>query len=131
MPYIIRRVAVGSAFKVGLAVSALMAAIFGLIGLLMQASLMGLISSAVNNSGNFPGGSGNFATFGLASSCIFYGISVVMAALFGGIGGAVAAFFYNLAAGWFGGLQIELSTPNVLDQMGTGTPEKRKNIYEQ
>jgi len=130
MPYIIRRVAIGTAFKVGVVFNALLAAVFGLFALLMQASLLSLMSNDFNNSGNFPGGAGAITTFSLATTCIFYGIAVVMAAIFGGIGFAVAAFVYNLTAGWVGGLEVELRTPNVLDQRGTSSPDKRKNIFE-
>jgi hypothetical protein len=28
--------------------------------------------------------------------------------LIGGIGAAIAAFFYNLASGWVGGLEVDL-----------------------
>jgi len=29
--------------------------------------------------------------------------------IFGGIGAAIGAFIYNLAAGWIGGLEIDIS----------------------
>jgi hypothetical protein len=44
----------------------------------------------------------------LGGGIVFYVIGIVLYALFGGIFSAIAALFYNLAAGWVGGLQVEM-----------------------
>jgi biopolymer transport protein ExbB/TolQ len=52
-------------------------------------------------------GAGAFGLW-LGGGTIFYVIGIALYALFGGIFSAIAALFYNLAAGWVGGLQVEM-----------------------
>jgi len=94
----LKRVGPGSAFKVGLIV-------YGLIGLIFGAfiTLFSLIGAGIAGRSAVGAFGGVFlGTFSIIVFPICYGI-------FGGIFAAIAAAIYNLAAGWVGGLQIDLS----------------------
>ncbi len=97
----IRRVGVGSAFKVGALMLLLFWAVFGIIFLVLQGSLL----ASMVNSSNFPA---RGAGLGLGTLCVFYLIGMVIYTIIGGIVGAAYAFFYNLVSGWVGGLELEL-----------------------
>lgn len=111
---IIKRIRVGSAFRVGLLVGAVVAAITGLLVVGFQELFLGAIMSLLtlgSQSGSMSSSGGNvIATFSVLTLCIFYAMYVVFSAIFGGISAAITAFAYNLAAGWIGGLEIELET---------------------
>lgn len=111
---IIKRIRVGSAFRVGLLVGAVVAAITGLLIVAFQGLFLSAIMSILtvdSQSGGFSSSGGNaFATFSLITLCIFYAMYVVFSAIFGGISAVITAFAYNLTAGWIGGLEIELET---------------------
>ncbi len=111
---IIKRIRVGSAFRVGLLVGAVVATITGLLVVAFQGLFLGAIVSLISldpqSGGTFSRNSDAFATFSLITLCIFYGMYVVFSAIFGGISAAITAFAYNLAARWIGGLEIELET---------------------
>jgi hypothetical protein len=111
---IIKRIRVGSAFRVGLLVGAVVAAITGLLVVGFQGLFLGAIMSLLtlnSQSGSMSSSGGNvIATFSVLTLCIFYAMYVVFSAIFGGISAAITAFAYNLAAGWIGGLEIELET---------------------
>ena len=97
----VKRISPGSAFKVGLVVYAFLGLVLG--------AFMGLFSMMIGSLGNMGSDAGFGAKlfgfgFGLASIIIFpifYGI-------LGGIGGALTALIYNLAAGWVGGLEVDI-----------------------
>jgi hypothetical protein len=91
---IVKRIRPGSAFKMGLV-------IYGILGLVIGvfASLASMVGMA------FPGASSRSALFGIFAVIflpILYGI-------FGGIVTAFSAVVYNFAAGWVGGLEIDVS----------------------
>lgn len=83
----------------------LISAIFGLIfGAFL--SLMSLFGGAMTMLSGQEGGAFGFF-FGAAAIIIlpiFYGIM-------GFIGGAISCWIYNLAAGWIGGVEMELEMP--------------------
>jgi hypothetical protein len=125
--FTIRRIGIASAFRVGLVGGAVMAAITGLLFILLQGLFLSFIGSLLELAmlDSAPGsvgmsGSGDFggvlAAFSLATACIFYVVMIVFSAVFGGISGALIAFVYNLTARWIGGLEIEM----------TGSLEKAK-----
>jgi hypothetical protein len=125
--FTIRRIGIASAFRVGLVGGAVMAAITGLLFILLQGLFLSFIGSLLelamldSTSGSVGmSGSGDFggvlAAFSLATACIFYVVMIVFSAVFGGISGALIAFVYNLTARWIGGLEIEM----------TGSLEKAK-----
>lgn len=110
----IKRIGVGSAFRVGMIVGGLLALIFGLLFIalpsLFLTSLTGLMMSVE------PGmrGSGDaFAAFTTATMCIIYIVNIVFSAIFGGITAAVSAVAYNLASRWVGGLEVELQDEDI------------------
>ena len=101
----IRHVAVGSAFKVGAALSALVFAVLGFFVVflpgLFGASILGALL------GN-EGGHGAFGV-GFVGGLIAWIVGIVVYAIAGGIGGAIYAWLYNIVAGWVGGLEVDIS----------------------
>jgi hypothetical protein len=96
---VIRRIAPGSAFKLGALLTGLLGAIFGLFPLLATLLGMSIFSAA-------DGGRG--ANVGPVLALVFYVFAVILYALFGGLVSALYAWLYNLVAGWVGGLRVEL-----------------------
>lgn len=101
----IRRITIGSAFKVGAVLSALLFLIFGFFILLLP----GLFGASLM--GSLMGDQGGMGAFGMGAgaSIILYLVGTVAYAILGGIGFAIEAFFYNIVAGIVGGIEIELS----------------------
>lgn len=100
----VRRISIGSAFKVGAATYALMWVVFGGLLLLFQLAFGGLIAST--------GEQEALGAFGLMAGggIIFYFIGIVLYGVLGGIGSAIAAFIYNLVATMVGGLKVEMES---------------------
>src|SRR5258708_38110456 len=103
----LKRVGIGSALKVTAILSGLMFAIFGLISLVFQGLFLSLLSG-LGSSSSFRGSGSSVFGAGLVGLCIAYGVGLVFSVVFGGIFGAIYAFFYNLVAGWVGGLEFDL-----------------------
>jgi len=101
----IHRITIGSAFRVGVVLSALLFIIFGFFFLLLPglfgASLLGALMGDQGGMGAFGMGAG--------TSIVLYVVGIVVYAILGGIGFAIEAFFYNIVAGIVGGIEIELS----------------------
>jgi hypothetical protein len=98
----IKRIGPGSAFKVGLVVYALLGLIVGIC--------MAFVSMMIGSLGNMAGVGGPAAKafgfgFGFGSIIIF----PILYGIIGGIAGAIGAVIYNLAAGWMGGLEVDIS----------------------
>jgi len=98
----VKRIAPGSAFKVGLVVYAFLGLIVGIC--------MALFSMVAGSLGSLAGGGVPGARtlgfgFGLSAIIIF----PILYGIVGGIGGVIAAAVYNLAAGWVGGLEVDIS----------------------
>ncbi len=111
----IKRIDVGSAFRVGFVLYGLIMLIFGLIYVIFQGALFNLIARSYGGNGYMYGGNASLLmTGGLVGSCILYGVLVVVGAIGGGIQGAVLAFFYNRTANWIGGLKVELQADDAL-----------------
>jgi hypothetical protein len=91
----VNRVGPGSAFRVGLVVYA----ILGLV-VAIPFALLGMIAGPLMAKSGFPGAGLGFLSIVVFPIC--YG-------LIGGIFAAIGAFIYNLAAGWVGGLEVDLS----------------------
>ena len=109
----LKRIDIGSAFRVGVILYGLLFAIFGLIFVLLQSLFFSAITNLARSSNfdapNLPNSSA-FLGVGILGLLCFYGVGIVAAAIFGGIQIAVIAFFYNLTARWVGGLKVELQT---------------------
>ncbi len=107
----IKHVGVGSAFKVGFVLNAIIFAIIGLIILVLQVLLAPALSSALRNVYGSTT-SIDLTTIELPILCISYVIGIVLAGIGGGIAFAIYALFYNLASRMSGGLQVQLSREN-------------------
>jgi hypothetical protein len=97
----IKRIGPGSAFKVGLVVYAFVGLLLGVIFAFVS-MIAGSIAGIAGH-GNVPLHAFGMG-FGIGSIIffpIFYG-------LVGGIFGALTALIYNLAAGWVGGLEVDI-----------------------
>jgi hypothetical protein len=97
---VIKRVDVGSAFKVGLVVYAFLGLFIGLIvaGFSFIAGSLGSLAG-----GGIVGPRAFGVGFGFGSIIIF----PILYGVIGGVVLAIVAALYNLAAGWVGGLRIE------------------------
>jgi hypothetical protein len=103
---VVRSIGIGSAFKIGAVLSALLFAVIGffiiLLPSLFGASLLGMFS---NRGGMNPAMSGGAVG---ATGIVFYFFGIVLYGVFGGIFGAIYAALYNLVANWVGGIELEL-----------------------
>jgi hypothetical protein len=98
----VKRIGPGSAFKVGLLVYAFLGLIIGCI--------MALFSMVAGSIGSLAGGGATSARafgFGMGLGAII--IFPILYGIIGGIAGALGAVVYNLAAGWVGGLEVDIS----------------------
>jgi len=89
----LKKVGVFSAAKI----SAILMAIFGLIGAIIILILGAAIAPVVESLG--------LVEFGIAAVIIV----PIMYGIIGFLLGAVGAFFYNLIAGWIGGIKMEFA----------------------
>jgi hypothetical protein len=128
----IKRIDVGSAFRVGLILYALLFAIFGLLFVAFQGLLLSglesLMRASIEDGSSLPVDA-PIVTFGLLSLLCFYGVGVVIAAIFGGIQFAVGAFCYNITSGWVGGIKVELETEetDLLDDIERDTYKRKRD----
>lgn len=124
----LKRIDVGSAFRIGLIVSGLFFAIFGLLFVGMQGVFLSAITSLTRDSSASADLSAFFGA-GVLSLLCFYGVGVVVGALAGGIQFAVGAFCYNLAANWVGGIRIVLETgqTDFLDDIESDLSKRKRS----
>ena|SRR5271168_27214 len=102
---VVKRIGPGSAFKV----AAVVYAFIGLVAAALMVPFMMLMSNYVPTHGDMGAQTNGFSRtlgtgFGLASFIIF----PILYGVIGGIGGALIALIYNLAAGWIGGLEVDV-----------------------
>ena len=97
----VKRIAPGSAFKVGLVVYAFLGLIVG-ICMALFSMVAGSLGSLAG--GGVPGARALGFGFGLSAIIVF----PILYGIVGGIGGVIAAAVYNLAAGWVGGLEVDI-----------------------
>lgn len=92
---ILRRIAPGSAFKLGLVIN-------GFLGLLLGAfcTLLTIAGVRFAPHAQMPFG-GRIGLFAVILCPIIYGI-------IGGIGATIGAVIYNLASDWVGGVEVDL-----------------------
>lgn len=92
----IKRIGPGSAFKVGLIIYAVIGLVIG-----VPFALVGMLSgSVVASRAPIPGAGLGFLAI------IFFPIGY---GLIGGVMAAIGALVYNLAAGWVGGIEIDMN----------------------
>ena len=104
---IIKKVTVGSAFKVGAAVSGLVALILGIPAVLCQSSFLAMLSTASRSSSDSINPTAMMGG-GIVGILVFWVVSIVFAAIGGGIFGAIYAFLYNATVGITGGIEVEV-----------------------
>ena len=128
----LKRIDIGSAFRVGIVLYALMFAIFGLFFVALQGLFLSALSGITNSSSFTVNGNttqfnaGAFMGAGILSLLCFYVFGVVVAAIFGGIQCAILAWLYNLTSNWIGGIKVELETDSALLDAIERDTEKRK-----
>ena len=94
---IVKRITPSSAFKVGLVV-------YGFLGLILGAfcTVMAIVGAPFLREAHLPILGRFVGLFAVIICPILYGI-------IGGIGAVIAALIYNLAAGWVGGLEVDIT----------------------
>ena len=97
---VIRRIHPASAFKIGLIV-------YGILGL-----VLGAFCTLASIAGTMFARQAHVALFGAAGVYVGYFAVILCPVIYGVIGGvtaAIAAWMYNLASGWMGGLEVEIT----------------------
>lgn len=106
----IKRISIGSAFKFGFLLGALMFAIFGIFIVVLPSLFGGGVLSTLMQEQGVEMGRGLFGLgAGLVSGVILYAIGIIVYAIFSAIGLAIQAFVYNIIAALGGGISVELS----------------------
>jgi hypothetical protein len=101
----IRSINVASAAKVGAVMGSLGWAVLGAILGVLSVCASGFLIQALSRVG---GNGEDLFSGGFIGFLIAYVLGLVIVALVGAISGAVFAWLYNVAAGWVGGIEIEL-----------------------
>ncbi|MFW5691775.1 MAG: hypothetical protein ACOCX3_00330 [Chloroflexota bacterium] len=102
----IKKISIGSAFKVAAVVSTLLWLVFGLLLVLLPSSALEVNTSF--RDGDF------IRTLDRGSLFISYLCGLPLQAVLGGLAGAFIAFAYNVTAGWIGGLQVEVQDDRII-----------------
>jgi len=99
----LKRIGPGSAFKVGMVTYAILGLVIGacIAFFSMIAGSLGSLAGSQTGAGARALGLG-MGLGAIIVAPIFYGI-------IGGIGAALGAVIYNLAAGWVGGLEVDIT----------------------
>jgi Transmembrane domain of unknown function (DUF3566) len=98
----VKRVAPGSAFKIGL----VMYAILGLVlGIFM--AFISMVAGTLGSLGQSAAPGAKLIGFGMGFGAII--IFPIGYGIIGGIFAAIGAAIYNLVAGWVGGLEVDIS----------------------
>ena len=103
----IRRISVGSAFRVGLIWSSVIFAFFGLLGLLFYGVIASFALGTSLGSDEVAGMLGIFGG-GFIIQIVLYVIGIIFYGVLGGIMTAISAIFYNFVARIGGGLEIDI-----------------------
>ena len=99
----LKRIGPGSAFKVGLV-------IYAILGLVIGAcfAFFSMIAGSLGSlAGSEASAGARVLGMGMGLGAII--VMPILYGIFGGIGAAIGAFIYNLAAGWIGGLEVDIS----------------------
>ena len=97
----VKRISPGSALKIGAVTYAFVGLVVGLC--------TAAFSMVVGPAAGLEGGTFGARTigFGLGASAII--VMPIAYAIVGALGGAIGAVLYNLAAGWVGGLEVDIN----------------------
>jgi hypothetical protein len=98
----VKKIGLGSAFRVGAVLGGLIFAIVGLpVVLIVTSSMLGQLLET-QTGGSFSGG------IGLVAGLVIYIIGIFLYAIISGIGFLIDALIYNIVASIVGGIEIEL-----------------------
>jgi len=100
---VIKRISPVSAFKIG----AVVYAVIGLVALILMLPLAMLLGSYVTPHADGP--TNGFSLMLFRPGIITFVIMPIVYAIFGGVFSMIAAAVFNLAAGWMGGLEVEIN----------------------
>lgn len=115
----IQKVSIGSAFRVGAILTAILFVAWMLLFFLLALAGGDFSSSSYGGYDSY-----SSSDFGGGSILILL-CGIPFAAIFGGIFGAFYAFAYNLTAGWVGGLEVEVEQrPGTWEQVTMGKPKR-------
>lgn len=114
---VIKRIGLGSAFKIGALIGFISATILGLLIGISQFSLTTLFAGLADVSStstlSYQQNQSAFIATSLAMLCIFYAVYIVMATIGGGLSGLFWAWTFNIAARWAGGLELEIDSNSI------------------
>ncbi|GAB1420749.1 hypothetical protein MASR2M15_08660 [Anaerolineales bacterium] len=117
--YTVKKLDVGSVFRVTAMIVAVLWLVIGLPFVLMFSSVSLLINDVIGQGFNEPE-IASLSGLGVVGGLIFYVCGVFVYAITGGIIGAIYALVYNLIVRWTGGIKLQLDAPDQL------YPEKAK-----
>jgi hypothetical protein len=101
----VQRIDILSAVKIGAVMGSLGWAVVGAILGVLSVCASGFLIQALSRVG---GNGEDLFSGGFIGFMIAYILGVVLYAFVGAVSGALLAWLYNVAAGWVGGIQIEL-----------------------
>jgi Transmembrane domain of unknown function (DUF3566) len=126
----IKRIDIGSAFRIGALVTALISLIGFILFGLFQTLILTAMSSSLSGSARDSFGEGAVLLGGgIIGTLIFSVCGVVLYAVLGGIFTALYAWFYNIVAKQFGGLQVELSGMST-DDGSMSVAKGKRGFYD-
>ena len=99
---IVKRVGPGSAFKVGLVLYALIGLVFGIC-----MAFVSMVAGSLGTMGQSAAPGARLFGFGMGFGAIIF--FPLIYGLIGGVFAAIGAAIYNLAAGWVGGLEVDIN----------------------
>ena len=98
----VKRVAPGSAFKIGLAMYAILGFVLGIF-----MAFISMVVGTVGSLGESAAPGAKLLGFGMGFGAII--LFPICYGVIGGIFAAIGAAIYNLVAGWVGGLEVDIS----------------------
>ena len=98
----VKRISPGSALKVGAVVYAFFGIFVGIC-----TALFSMMAGSLADLGGGASPGARALGFGLGAAAII--VVPIGYGIIGGIGGALGALVYNVAAGWVGGLEVDIS----------------------
>ena len=103
--HVVRSINIFTALKVGAVMGSLGWAVVGAILGVLSGCASGFLIQALSRVG---GNGEEMFSGGFIGFMIAYVLGLVLYALIGAVAGAFTAWLYNVAAGWVGGIEIEL-----------------------
>ena len=98
----LKRVAPGSAFKIGLAMYAILGLLLGIF-----MAFISMVAGTLGSLGESAAPGAKLLGFGMGFGAII--LFPIGYGIIGGIFAAIGAAIYNLVAGWVGGLEVDIS----------------------